>query len=163
MEWFYDPYLPSHEYIQTKQSEKYCITPGLTVSTRNGRVYNHEQQRPPNVSHHKVYKKVSKNGGCGLAEGDPCIKLLRKGRGKSKFSYGAVRTRTPTSAGMNDIEQRHDTNTAELTKLWDDVLASPSYQINKDQAQETILFFKENLASIAKENLKGQCTKGHSC
>lgn len=82
----------------------------------------------------------------------PCVDLV------SGF-IGAVRARTATSTGMNDVKGQIGTQDTDI--LWD--MLEERFGIMVEDAIETKRYFEENMKEIAKENLEGQCRPGHSC
>ena len=88
---------------------------------------------------------------------------------------GAIRARTPTSAGMSgvgmdqemagkNIEKDRKTylnQSVEDRKQWKEVLQA--FDITWRQTRDVRTHFLNNLGKIAADNLKGQCTTGHSC
>ncbi len=72
----------------------------------------------------------------------------------------ALRARTPTSAGMSNaiIKERvkHSSGTQ-----WKAMMMK--FGVERQRAVETNRYILENIEAILKDNLAGQCTKGHSC
>ena len=88
---------------------------------------------------------------------------------------GAVRSRTPTSAGMSGVsiegvahEMRHLTNETALEEA-DPLRASrfdvlqTYFRIDRDMLARTKTHFRQHIPDVAADNLQGQCTTGHSC
>ena len=73
-----------------------------------------------------------------------------------------------TSAGMHNIEARGipsvDVPPAYLkfsTKLW--AMMEDEFGILPAKAKEAAEFMMNNYVNTVRDNLKGQCTRGHSC
>lgn len=90
-----------------------------------------------------------------------CFHMIRS------FPFAAVRSRTPTSAGMLGISptltqlemvRRHP---AVTTLMWK--VLEKEFQIEEGELVETNGYFGKMVFEIAEENAKGQCTEGHSC
>lgn len=101
----------------------------------------------------------------------------------SKLSPGAIRSRTTTSAGMDNVvtgDESHDKKNKLSSikknkgllqkfnkqyfaqdKLWSGI--SVLFKVSKQQAESARTFIVRNTQKIAEDNLKGQCTPGHSC
>lgn len=126
----------------------FCITPGLTVG------YNVGTKDVPKYPHDVLFKSVLKDGGCGGVDTpEVCVRFI------DRVQIGAIRSRTPTSAGMmNAIWEGEIPPKQDMWKLFPKL-----FQISRQSATETNHFIQSNLVAIAKENLEGQCTKGHSC
>merc|ERR1712232_1810 len=109
----------------------------------------------PQYEHDKLYKKLIKEGGCGTGV-DPkyCILLI-------DGFMAAIRTRTPTSAGMMGVDNKKNIDDELTSKIWN--YLTEYFNIMTNDAIETNKRISYNLYEIAKDNMKGQCTDGHSC
>jgi hypothetical protein len=152
-----------------------CVTPGITIALRGS--YN--PLHIPRLDHDKIISTLRPQGG----------KLCnRKGRSVFDMNEGglhgyqvddgscfhmvtvgvaAVRSRTPTSAGMLGV-QPDATQRAIVAKtptvtnvMWNSM--KKEFGISNRQLVQTNTYFTEHIFDIAKENAKGQCTAGHSC
>ncbi len=143
--------------VNPVQHEKLCITPGITVG------YNVGVDQVPQYDHDVLYKEIEAHGGCHHLESNnqeknnmDCIQLV------DDLSFVAVRSRTPTSAGMKDISlQKEILDTERVKMVWKAL--DKLFFVSKQQAVETNAYVLEHLTAIAKDNLEGQCTSGHSC
>ena len=146
-----------------------CITPGLTT------VYGKEVQVNDMPNPHPKPKNTSV---CSENGADVnCWSFLYD---RPDGFAGAIRARTPTSAGMKDVkvgdEQGNGTTTGqsisaptsplqdtdlEERRKWQSVL--DEFGIHPDQMLATKEHFKLHLAEIAAENLQGQCIHGFTC
>jgi hypothetical protein len=83
----------------------------------------------------------------------------------------AIRARTPTSAGMSNVvignrrknlAYRPSENDAKYqAHIWTGV--QKTFGIDRALVMKVRRSMKQHLVEIAADNLKGQCTKGHSC
>ena len=83
------------------------------------------------------------------------------------FVFSAIRSRTPTSAGMLGITPT--LSQLEMVKrqailqpyMW--MTFRPHFHIGNKLLVRTNRYFKDMVYEIAEENARGQCTEGHSC
>jgi hypothetical protein len=188
VQWYYwcikrhfEWYSESNRLLPVEHS-RLCITPGLTVglaateSLDDNKVILDTEPAPLTMAHDVLFKKIEKKMMAAAEEnkthrqpgvthvgplvspcgGPVCIRMV------DDLSIGAIRSRTWTSAGMMDIFSS-DTNTNQVdmwrilvTQFGNDILTLASFQ----SAQA---FLKEHMIDIARDNLEGQCTQGHSC
>lgn len=135
-----------------------CVTPGLTT----GYGLNVTRADLPAGQHAKLHKALPS---CTDTIMTRC--LMRFG----KLYPGAIRARSPTSAGMNGVifgkygnrkMYRNAVNQLDLQQiLWGGV--EKAFCITKQDTAAIRSYLMNHLVDIAKDNLKGQCTKGHSC
>ena len=149
IEWYAD----GHEYGEVTPIEHnhFCVTPGLTTGFGVGTEYSSVMQ----AAHDILFKQVWNKGDCGLGRGKNCVEML------SDKGMDAVRTRTPTSAGMLDIDLVYKLSDNKSKMLWETLI--DSFSISKKGAYEANSYIHSNMESIALENAMGQCSKGHSC
>ena len=171
-EWFADLFSPTTTndeglntyamgHLNTATHEKMCVTPGLTVGYNIGTNY----KDVPQYAHAVLHKKLRENGGCTSSskkdDDNNCVQLLKY----KDTPILAIRARTPTSAGMMDILGKGKytkLSPAKQKKLWVH-LQSSHFMMSLSKIKSIQSYTRENLVGIAKENLKGQCTDGHSC
>ena len=164
-----------------------CVTPGVTVALRAAVA----PSTVPRLDHDKIVSQLRVKGGnvlCGRSgrayfapeseddgdeegdggkgkvEDDPddgsCFHMVEGG-------FSAVRSRTPTSAGMLGVhpDQTQLAIAAAYPKIvpvmWDNI--ERNFAMDGAEMVETVSYFAENLYEIAEDNARGQCTKGHSC
>jgi hypothetical protein len=134
-----------------------CVTPGLTMAYGVG-VSREDLPRGTHQYLHKILPACNKE------------KTLTNCLERFALNPGAIRARTPTSAGMAHLVQEHShkkmykhatSQSAFQYKIWE--AAEPLYRLDRKQVIQTKKYLKQHLAAIAADNLKGQCTKGHSC
>jgi len=154
VEWYASP-KKLRGLVNPVQHEKLCITPGITVG------YSVGIMTVPQYDHDVLYKEIQAHGGCHddnqeSHDNMDCIQLV------NDLSFVAVRSRTPTSAGMKDIDlQEEILNQEGVNMMWKAL--EKLFFVSPEKAIQTNQFVLDNLPQIAKENLEGQCTTGHSC
>jgi Putative rhamnosyl transferase len=162
LEWHYSsPFSSKHDvdegfWIGIKQTG--CVTPGLTM------VYGKDVNREdlPKGTHHVLHKVTD---ACKHDQDDHCLRRFED------LMPGAIRVRTPTSAGMGNVlvgkhGQRKIYKKAEKevdlqSEMWTGV--KKVFCVSIVNAKIVRDYIKVHLQAIAADNLKGQCTKGHSC
>jgi hypothetical protein len=139
----------------------YCVTPGLSIAF----VGNNESLEviPPTMKHEKLmHTRMCKKE----------KKILSNCRSFVPMTMGALRARTPTSAGMLNLVYngtsmnrkyiRGATKQMEFQgQLWNAV--RKIFGFTKQDAKSVNEYLNSHIKMIAEENLLGQCTKGHSC
>lgn len=141
-EWYSDA-----NALNPVEHSKLCITPGLTVGLG---VAPLAQEPPLDLAHDVLFKTVAKQGNaCGAAV---CVRMVEE------VAVGAVRSRTWTSAGMMDIFAPAG-NAIPQEQLWE--LCNSHFGVQN--LQQVGAYLKAHIIDIAKDNLEGQCTNGHSC
>lgn len=78
----------------------------------------------------------------------------------------AIRSRTPTSAGMAAVvasqkEQVADPDAWLTFAYWD--IVHDSFDVSRNDLRWMQAYLTRHLAAIVQDNLQGQCTTGHSC
>lgn len=134
--------------------ESICITAGYTL-VRHRPPGSLEFPAWPKIGHHLMSREWPKCLGHTNATSDCWTRL-------AKYP-AALRSRTATSAGMSRVEatskdKMYDNQTE---TLWSFV--TRDFGILQEDAKATSRYIKSNLPSILEDNLKGQCTFGHSC
>ena len=138
--------------VNPVEHEKMCITPGITVGFPVGIT------EVPQFGHNVLFKEIQAHGGCNITAGKnmDCIRLV------DDLSFVAVRSRTPTSAGMKDTQLETELfNAKAINMLWS--ILERLFYVDRSKARETNAYVQSHLQEIARENLVGQCTTGHSC
>ena len=163
LEWHYNSPFPNHkenvEYgflLGIKNKE--CVTPGLTMAYGIGA----SRADLPRGTHQFLHKVLPE---CSEQQAISCLHRFWE------LKPGALRARTPTSAGMahlveagtsQKISFRRGNTQAQLQdKMWNG--AEAIFCISRQNIVHTKQHVVHHLADIAAENLRGQCTKGHSC
>jgi Putative rhamnosyl transferase len=141
--------------------DHWCITPGLTTAYAVGTTI----EQVKNNKHHLLRKMfqstpLSPEQSCGLPDSSQCVDIL-----KDLYPFEAIRARTPTSAGMKDVLRgagaKEEEDTAVDEAIWDNLYTY--FRIQREKVQFAQEYFPQHLVEIAKDNLVGQCTTGHSC
>jgi hypothetical protein len=148
-------------------SEKICVTPGLTFGYGAGT--NRESLGVGRLRHDQIAKKIKK---CEATDKTKCVSRV-------SLLPGALRARTTTSAGMSHVitgNEDIDKDNGFRRKAKDKVFIKQFYHqhelwnalsslfaIPRRNAQLARSVIIEHMAGIAQDNLKGQCTSGHSC
>lgn len=138
---------------------KLCITPGITVGFPVG-VEEHEVPVHPHHLLAKLIQSAPPEEGCGYEKTADCLIFVHT------FIFEAIRSRTPTSAGMLNVVGETVDNSV-LTSPWVMYaywnMLHESFGIQREQAQWVQQYLSDHLIDIARDNLLGQCTTGHSC
>ncbi|KAL7471434.1 hypothetical protein ACHAXS_011722 [Conticribra weissflogii] len=152
-----------------------CVTPGLTFGYGNGASRSSIGDR---LRHDQIMKEVrscdeASNGSEENKRVVGCRKRL------TNLVPGAVRTRTTTSAGMHNVFtgdngtdktiglKKYTSNKRlikqffEQDKMWKGL--SVYFSVSKESAKDARWLIMDRMQEIAADNLRGQCTPGHSC
>ena len=176
------------------RSSKACITAGLTVGSSVGVLegdiprFPHqsifERIRHPNATiwsssngnrHYRVANHPSSGssidsdaGNCGLYNRTACLRMVTHPK------MGALRSRTPTSAGMKGVVTQEN-NKPQAHILMEERAKDPKirasmwkvlghyFAVTEEMATEVNTYVRDHFVDIVGDNLRGQCTKGHSC
>ena len=171
IDWFLtDPiHDPKHEtgVVYPVLHENVCVTPGITVSIRG----DIEPALVPKLDHDTIVSYLDEVGGeacnrTGVQDDDEvpddgsCFQMIHG------WTH-AVRSRTPTSAGMMGVHP--DDNQLKMVQrkkgmkkiLWREM--HKHFLLKDDDLRKTNTYFAQHVYDIAEENARGQCTNGHSC
>ena len=132
-----------------------CVTPGLTTGFAAGI----SEASVPVYPHHEAAKHLLGDSSCS-STGGPCL------RWANDKAFAAVRSRTPTSAGMADVllgDEDIDDEEEHWVQyiMWNAM--HEMFGLERPQLAWMNDYLRKNLVAIAKDNLMGQCTTGHSC
>ncbi len=146
----------------------YCITPGLTI----GYAVGTEEKDVPHYEHTDIYPQIAlksdrqrkKDGdiGCGFTPASDCLWIVDNPK------ISAFRSRSMTSAGMFNIEAAgvpsfgDKRNLAYSKKVWQGPIEE-WFGISSAKAKEAADFMGDNYINTVRDNIRGQCTHGHSC
>ncbi len=161
-------------YMNMVQHDKICVTPGITIGYNTQDETTKDIIDAPLYGHDVLYKRVINTTSCYSDDRDddddgddnetetprgPCLELIED------FLFCAIRSRTWTSTGMEKVDLHHvDVSVQDkdfTEKLWR--VSEYAFGVTKTSVQKTQKFLVSNKQAIAKENLLGQCTLGHSC
>ena len=139
------------------QHEKLCITPGFTVGFNIGVA----ESEVPIYAHDKVVTSVSstpKEHACGLERTADCLQFIED------FVFEAIRSRSPTSAGMLrvDFAPKEIATDPWLFYAFLNMIHA-KFGITQQRLVWMNRYLSDHLIDIARDNLRGQCTTGHSC
>lgn len=135
-----------------------CVSAGLTIGYTEGL---HVHDLPP-IKHEKLAHVLPSCDEQDLS----CIDFIN-------LFPTALRARTPTSAGMlNVLLGQKEMVAGRYVKgakkqesvqnqLW--AVTTPRFGFTTEDASRLRVYVKEHLRSIAEDNLRGQCSDGHSC
>jgi len=139
------------------QHTNLCITPGFTVGFAPGT----REAEVPIFAHDKLIKRVRdlpNEDGCGLDKPSDCLEFVEN------FVFEAIRSRTPTSAGMLRVEIESKELATDSWLYYAFIsMVQAKFGIPLQHLEWTNRMLSENLVEIARDNLQGQCTTGHSC
>eukprot|EP00581_Thalassiosira_minuscula_P013163 CAMPEP_0183728592 /NCGR_PEP_ID=MMETSP0737-20130205/28462_1 /TAXON_ID=385413 /ORGANISM="Thalassiosira miniscula, Strain CCMP1093" /LENGTH=508 /DNA_ID=CAMNT_0025960585 /DNA_START=143 /DNA_END=1669 /DNA_ORIENTATION=+ len=152
-----------------------CSTPGLTFgygagASRASMGFNH-------LRHDEIARRIPK---CKSDKKDTAIEVECVSRLTELIPGGAVRARTVTSAGMNNvitgIDNVDETTSGFKAKRQDQHLIqqyfrqkeiwrilAEDFAVSNEGATYARSLIVGRMHFIAEENLRGQCTPGHSC
>jgi hypothetical protein len=161
MEWHWmDGSAPSSRYgvLAGIKHDNLCITPGITVGFPIGT----KEADVPIFAHDKIVvtlRDMPTEDGCGTSAAIDCLEFIET------HIFEAIRSRTPTSAGMLHVDLTHGQVAATSGLLamayWDTL--HDLFRLDRQRIRRMNEYLTENLIDIAKDNLYGQCTTGHSC
>jgi len=164
-------------FLQVFQMPNICVTSGLSLGFAVGT----EEENVPRYEHSKVYMMIAvihNNKGkknitqgiegtdkhdCGLYPSSKCAVFV------SDPMVSAFRSRAMTSAGMHNIDALGVPSIATpekfkemAAKLWKETIER-QFGIRTERAKEAADFMMVNYLGTVRDNLRGQCTHGHSC
>ena len=137
--------------------DNFCHTPGLTVGVARGTFTRTVAKAP----HHLLYQMLEEEDtNCGSTyHGTECLDFI------TNFDQCALRSRTPTSASManvNSLGARVTKQAAEqAVERWTNVIKD--FALLPKNTKDTNIYLMENMRPILEDALRGQCTEGHSC
>ncbi|KAL7576099.1 hypothetical protein ACA910_000879 [Epithemia clementina (nom. ined.)] len=161
LEWhLYNPMdQKSNQGVVKFASKRTCITPGLTYLFH----LHATKEDIPTRMHDALHKVVP---ACRNKQDDKCLHSI-----KHKPNTTILRARTPTSAGMHRVITSATSATAiedegpQFLKLhkaaWADL--KTRFAIDVDELVKLRSEILNDLPAIAEDNMKGQCTRFHSC
>jgi hypothetical protein len=149
----------------------YCVTAGLSVAFLGEK--ESMEEMPSTMKHEKLFrtkqcpkhKDTQKDNTTTTAISTNCRSFV-------PMMMGALRARTPTSAGMlnlvvngTSLNKKYISGATKQkgvqNQLW--WAAKRLFGFSKRNARDINSYMKDRVKEIAKDNLDGQCTQGHSC
>jgi hypothetical protein len=155
--WMDDPNF-AHGVLTGIKHDKLCITPGITVGFPIGTL----ESDVPIFAHDRIVvtlRDMPTEQGCGAARALDCLEFIET------HIFEAIRSRTPTSAGMLHVDltrSQLEATTPFLSYVYWDTVQN-LFRLNRPQMRWINEYLTDHLIDIAKDNLFGQCTSGHSC
>jgi hypothetical protein len=161
-----------HQYgvIQGVTHTHLCITPGITTAYNRYTletsvpVFAHDELvrtlQTNTVQHDTPTKNTNTNRidcGYGMGNTSHCLQFIET------FLFEAIRSRTPTSAGMLQIRPKQIYNSTYIHYMFWNVLYSSFGGVTRANMRYVQEYFNTHIIDIARDNLLGQCTTGHSC
>lgn len=137
--------------------DNFCHTPGLTVGVARGTFTRTVAKAP----HHLLYEtlEVEEIECGGKYKGTQCLDFV------TNFDQCALRSRTPTSASMANVNSLGPKITKEAAEQavqrWTNVIKD--FALLPENTKATNIYLKEKMRPILEDALRGQCTEGHSC
>eukprot|EP00980_Cylindrotheca_fusiformis_P010540 scaffold2334_cov118-Cylindrotheca_fusiformis.AAC.12 len=159
LEWqFYVPWDPNSSKGSLAFGRTHvCITPGLSWATQPNAAPKFTE------SHHLIKRDAPACGESDTADLGCWVEIPATDPEKDVM---AIRARTPTSTGMNRVVTPESTWTREEVAVdiaaWPLLLGS-AFGISRESVEASRIYLNEHLQQVVEENLKGQCTKDHSC
>lgn len=120
----------------------HCVTPGLSWAFAPGVSF----QELPTAEHQRLGEVIPP---CSTENETACLHRLDEFKGPV-----AIRARTPTSAGMNDIGREFNPNIASVPVFWTHL--GSNFDITKQALIDMQQYLVKNAGAIAEDNLKGQ-------
>ena len=150
--------------------EHICTTPGYSL-VRHRHLHSIDFPAWPRLGHHLVTRDwpqcMREKARSSKTDGTSNTKTNLTATSNCWTKLGqfpaALRSRTITSAGMSRVEatpegMKYENQTALFWKI-----VERDFGIHQDSATTTSQYLKDHLPEIVVDNLKGQCTFGHSC
>jgi hypothetical protein len=125
-----------------------------------------KEKEVPRYMHHNLFQELrlgDKPTECGGSKDSKCLRLV------SNPELGAIRSRTPTSAGMRGVATEEEDfhrsfdRTSYINRTTLELVLHRDFNTGLDAVIKANQYLRMNLAGIVADNLRGQCTKGHSC
>jgi hypothetical protein len=159
LEWqYYAPWNSENDKGSLRLGNKHiCITPGLSWATQLN-------AKPDFTVSHQLIKKETPD--CPKHQQRKVLGCWESVPTKQHSDYMAIRARTPTSTGMNNvmISEKVEWKKDQMhfdKKNW--FALEQFFGIHTTAVQQSHKYLGDNLKALIEENLKGQCTKDHSC
>jgi hypothetical protein len=154
LQWHWDENHP-HGVVTGARHANYCVTPGITAGFPVGT----PEADVPIQPHHKLaawIRDAPANEACGAKTSADCLEFV------DDLIFGAARSRTPTSAGMLNVEAPSVIEKGFLKYAYWDVMHD-AFGLDRYKMKSINKYLSEHIVEIARDNLMGQCTTGHSC
>jgi hypothetical protein len=166
---------PADGWFNPMEHSKLCITPGITI----GFAVGVNAADVPIYDHDKIYKEIVQRGGChkgssmatpGNRVDDEKKRLQCLHWVDDALMFAAIRSRTLTSAGMRHVASSSEDNTTATKPFLPPQLVEHMWRymetnffVARPEVEQTQRYLQQHVIEIAQDNLRGQCTSGHSC
>lgn len=134
-----------------------CITPGLSWATQANATPQFTE------AHHMIKRNTTACSDSDTAGLGCWVELPTTDPEKDVM---AIRARTPTSTGMSRVFTAESTWSREEVAAdissWP-LLSGAAFDINRKSVEVAHKYLDDHLQLVVEENLRGQCTKDHSC
>lgn len=143
--------------VPSRHYDNFCHTPGLTVGFARGTFTSTVAKSP----HHLLVQMLEEEQTpCGSTyKGMDCVAFIQN------FEYCALRSRTPTSASMANVNSNggkvYRLAAEEAIDRWKEVIKD--FALLPANTKNVNDYFFENMKPILEDAVRGQCTEGHSC
>ena len=150
----------------------YCVTAGLSIAFLGEK--QSMEEMPSTMKHEKLLKtkQCPKHKDTKKDKTTSTTAISTNCRSFVPMIMGALRARTPTSAGMlnlvingTSLNKKYISGATKQkdvqNQLW--WAAKRLFGFSKRNARDINDYMKDRVKEIAKDNLDGQCTRGHSC
>jgi hypothetical protein len=103
-------------------------------------------------------RSMPREDACGLQNSKDCLQFVEN------FVFEAIRSRSPTSAGMLRVEivPKEIATDPWLYYAYMNMIHG-KFGISQQHLSWMNRYFSDHMIEIARDNLLGQCTTGHSC
>lgn len=142
------------------RSSNRCITAGITLGISVGQ----NESSIPRFMHHELFYELRIDKKRATCNDDKCLHMIQKPL------LGAIRSRTAASAGMRDVTMKKDEYAEKMGKfavpLSSQHLSAAlekGFNVSVANTVRANRYLQEHVTAIAADNLRGQCTHGHSC
>ena len=146
--------------LKGTQRTDMCITPGITVAFPVGI----QEADVPIFPHHELVARLKQlpiDQRCTPDTQTECVGFV------SSHSFNAIRSRTPTSAGMMAVLVEPPDLSAQQDAEWFEYICwkalSRDFGLDRPEMAWMQSYLTRHLQEIGNDNLRGQCTTGHSC
>ena len=146
-------------FIPLRSSTR-CITAGITLGISVGQ----NESTVPRFMHHELFDALRINNKRASCNGDKCLHMIQKPL------LGAIRSRTTASAGMRGVitgkgeyDEKMGKFAVSLTSQHLISALEKGFNVSMSNTVRANRYMQEHVTAIVADNLRGQCTHGHSC
>ena len=146
-------------FIPLRSSNR-CITAGITLGISVGQ----NESSIPRFMHHDLFYALRIDKKRATCHGDECLHMIQKPL------LGAIRSRTTASAGMRGVITEKGEYAEKMGKFAVPLASQhliaaleKGFNVSMSNTVRANRYMQEHVSAIAADNLRGQCTHGHSC